>query len=792
MLLLWLLAPLAQDGYYVDAEKGDDGASGASPETPWKSAARVGAAPLKPGDRVLFRRGQTFEGPLRIRRSGREDAPLLFGAYGEGAPPEISGFVEARGWTRVAPGIWEASLPTSSPPNLVVVDDLPRALGRTPNEGWLSVDAHAGRTSITDAELPEGDWTGAELVLRKVRWILDRDLVTGRKGSTLTFTPSSSYDLFDGHGYFLQNHPATLDRPGEWYFDPRARTLRVVFGEAAGRARASGVDVLVSARDQRDLVFDGLKLSGANKVALDLDGAARIRVVNCVITRSGRDAVRGAKIDGLRMEDCRIEETNSSGIVLDQGVSRVTLRRLTLTDTGTRAGMGASGDATYNAVVVLGGADNVLEELTITNTGYLPIHVGGARVSVRDCVIRSFCSVKDDGGGIYLYTGPNPKDPTPGREIVRNLVVDGPGAPGGALGATKAFGIYLDDVTSDVDLRENVVARTDGGLFLHNAFRCRITRNTFVDNDVQLLVIHDGIPNAEIRDIEFSDNSLIAASPAQGLFWATSMSEDVARFGRFERNHYVRPGPPDLGFRHGVRDRRPRALDLEGHRALSGLDASSRMSTPPAPAPAARERGPNLVLNGDFEKDVKEASCWSAGGSTAIERAEGKLDGGALRHRETRTGGEGDSLLMVRAGALRAGGRYLLRFSVLGAVAHGSAGVRLREGEKPWGNLTDVQDVPADLTRREVERLFEVPRSQGSSVIEWVLRESERELWIDNVSLREADVEASDDFRLELNAASAPRSVALEGAWVDVEGRRLDGPLILPPKSARALWRLTK
>src|SRR5688572_12162454 len=124
--------------YHVDAEKGDDAAVGTAPSTAWKSLSKVGASQdlLKPGDRVLFRKGQVFAGSLRIRASGREGKPILYGAYGEGARPELTGFVDPVAWRSAGNGVWEARLPDGpSSPNVVSVDGLTRPLGRFPNAG---------------------------------------------------------------------------------------------------------------------------------------------------------------------------------------------------------------------------------------------------------------------------------------------------------------------------------------------------------------------------------------------------------------------------------------------------------------------------------------------------------------------------------------------------------------------------------------------------------------------------------------------------------------------------------
>ena len=100
----WLRVHAAPATYYVDATAGDDAAAGTSPQTAWKTLARVAKAELADGDAVLLRRGATFRETLTPPRGGRAGWPIRFGAYGEGAPPRISGADPVRDFAPVAAG----------------------------------------------------------------------------------------------------------------------------------------------------------------------------------------------------------------------------------------------------------------------------------------------------------------------------------------------------------------------------------------------------------------------------------------------------------------------------------------------------------------------------------------------------------------------------------------------------------------------------------------------------------------------------------------------------------------
>jgi len=379
--------------------------------------------------------------------------------------------------------------------------------------------------------------------------------------------------------------------------------------------------------------------------------------------------------------------------------------------------------------------------------------------------------------------------------IEGNVVLHSRGAPDGAVGEVKGFGIYLDDAASEVDVRNNVVAHTDAGLFLHNAHHSTITGNTFFDNAVQLLIHHDDIApeaHAEIRGIVFTGNTLISRTPEQPVLSARSIEDDFAKFGTFERNVYARPADQGMIIRHGIRDRHPRAYDLEGRREITGLDRTTRPAAVRVAPYTTSDLGPNLVANGEFASDVKGVSWWSGPGNAEAVWVDGKLDGGCLHHRyKALSGKPGASLMTVPSGPLVAGGRYLLKFTVLGSASNGSAGVRLMDGSQPWGPVTELQDIKMDGTRRDVSLLFTAPSDKSASGIQWVFNEGDGTFWIDNVELRKATVVDPDPppFRLEVNPTDRPKAVRLDRAYVDVEGAPVPENLTLEPWSSRVMVR---
>ena len=71
--------------YYVSND-GDDTNTGLSPESPWKTLARVSDAELCVGDGVRFKRGDLFRGQVRTRPG------VTYAAYGHGDKPRFYGW----------------------------------------------------------------------------------------------------------------------------------------------------------------------------------------------------------------------------------------------------------------------------------------------------------------------------------------------------------------------------------------------------------------------------------------------------------------------------------------------------------------------------------------------------------------------------------------------------------------------------------------------------------------------------------------------------------------------------
>jgi hypothetical protein len=87
--------------YYV-AESGDDTADGLTRDRPWQTRAKVNASTFRPGDRILFNRGDSWTGgQFTVADSGTAKLPIRIDVYGTGPRPVFENAGVFPSYTRV-------------------------------------------------------------------------------------------------------------------------------------------------------------------------------------------------------------------------------------------------------------------------------------------------------------------------------------------------------------------------------------------------------------------------------------------------------------------------------------------------------------------------------------------------------------------------------------------------------------------------------------------------------------------------------------------------------------------
>ena len=558
LLLLLVFSYSAHSAtYYLSANSGDDsrGADEAqNPSTPWKSLSKLNSffSSLQPGDQVLLKRGETFYGSILVNKSGTAGSPIFIGAYGSGDKPVITSLVTLSNWVSKGGGIWESynsSLPAKL--NMVLVNGAEKEMGRFPNsdaenKGYLNFDSHIGTASISYSNLDsKPDFTGAEMVIRVRRWVIDRDLITHHSGTKITYSKSSNYEPRDGYGFFIQNSIKTLDKAGEWYYNPANNKLSVYFGSngpSSYTVQAATKQNIIYAQKFSNVIFDNLEMEGSNASGVAIKYGSNINIENCDIRFSGANGVQAFYHDYFKIENSTVGHSNYGGVNLGYSGDYAVVRNNKITNTGMFSGMGESGD-NKGVAIFTSGNNSTIEYNQIINSGWVGICFNGNYVTIKNNLIDNFCMTKDDGAGIYTYVG-SVNVNLKGRKLIGNIILNGQGVPEGVRGEATypAEGIYLDNGASGVELTGNTIANCGNqGVYIHCAHEITMKNNTLFNNITRQLSVIGLAKHPKIRNCNISDNIFFARRDYQKLLYIRSDDDDTEYFGKFDDNYYARP-----------------------------------------------------------------------------------------------------------------------------------------------------------------------------------------------------------------------------------------------------------
>ena len=146
LAVLVMVSPAWATTYYVDATNGHDNNAGNSPQTAWKTIAKVNSSGFNPGDSILFKTGEEWREQLTVPSSGSSSTPIRLGAYGAGHNPIISGADLLTGWAQTSGNIYQ--VPCTWTLSTVFEDGQ-----------HLRAVAFDSEITITAAKMSPGTWT---------------------------------------------------------------------------------------------------------------------------------------------------------------------------------------------------------------------------------------------------------------------------------------------------------------------------------------------------------------------------------------------------------------------------------------------------------------------------------------------------------------------------------------------------------------------------------------------------------------------------------------------------------
>lgn len=524
--------------------------SGLDDANAW-SYAHFNTRTLAAGDVVNFKRGDTFDGAFSAD-SGSSGNVITYGAYGSGAAPIINGFTTLSSWTLSSGNIYYATLDVSVLHG-VTLDGVVKGMGRYPNTGYLQYTSHSANTSITGATIGALPFNcvGAEVVIRKVRWVLDRHIVTAHSSNTITYNAlatygnNNAYSPVDNNGYFIQGHLSCLTEDGDWYYDNAANRFYMYFagGVTSGRTvKVSTVAQLLTTSGSY-MTFNDFNFTGGN-YALVIAGASNLTFNSCLFNQQGASPWYGNNTDNITINDPYIEGALNNGMLFEVDCNNITITNPILVDVGIIAGMGSSGDGSYEGIFLIGD-NNTVTNPTITRTGFNGIRFHGDNVLIEEALVSEYCSVKDDGAGIYTVES-NSGVTHSNRVVSKCICINSVGAYEGAEAYDyeaygKSAGIYLDDYTDHVEVSDSVCAGNPwAGIFVTSNGNIDLLNNILYNNQAQLWI--NNVAVGRVRNFTITGNAMIAKTASQYAFRVDlQVNDNPSNYGSLNNNIYARP-----------------------------------------------------------------------------------------------------------------------------------------------------------------------------------------------------------------------------------------------------------
>jgi parallel beta-helix repeat protein len=499
ILLLFTGLTSSATNYYVD-NSGSDLSAGTSPMSAWQTLSKVNSASFANGDSILFKAGGSWNEKIIVNHSS-----IHFGRYGSGVDPIITGLNSVSSWTNLGGNIWQSAstVSTLSNCNMVVINGVNTAMGRYPNTGYITYNSRGvPNTYIAGTGLSgTPNWTGGQVVIRMVRWGVDRNRITSQSGDTLRYTSADVNGAVPtpGFGFFLQDDSLALDTLNEWYYSAATKKIKIYNTVSPTGVQVANIDTLVYVNARDNVTFDNIGFIGSNHTTFKITGSNNCTIRNCTINYSGLSGIStGSTCNYFTADNNVISNSNDVAIINDTS-KYFTATNNTIKNTGVFAGMGSEFNANLATVLTTlsvkigirsAGAYANISYNGIDSTGYIGIFFTGDSVLVKNNRINTYCYILDDGGGIYSYSEASLKV-WKKRIITGNIVLNGIGAQDGTIylaGYTRqANGIYLDAANGNFDVIGNTVTNNQDGIFLNNSHEVNILGNTLYNNQYNIL-----------------------------------------------------------------------------------------------------------------------------------------------------------------------------------------------------------------------------------------------------------------------------------------------------------------
>jgi len=296
-----------------------------------------------------------------------------------------------------------------------------------------------------------------------------RVLAVDPGAGTMSVDPSPiGFGIKKGAQFFVMNAVSEIDRPGEWAIDRKSRKIRL-WPAGAELARLACAAGLFRCRNVSYLAFAGFTFEYSRKTAIEAEGADGLRIASCVFrhTSSWGATVRDGK--DCRVEGCDMYDLGEGGIFLDGGDFRTLEPSGNVADNNHIHHFGKV-VPNYRPGVQLCGVGARCTHNLIHHTVHQAIAFNGNDHYIGYNTCHDCCMFNDDAGTIYCCQ----RDWTKRGTVIERNIIHMTGKQPRTSG-TEA--IYLDDFSSGITVRGNIINRATQGIYIGGGQDCLVCGN---------------------------------------------------------------------------------------------------------------------------------------------------------------------------------------------------------------------------------------------------------------------------------------------------------------------------
>ena len=783
----------AQATIYYVSSAGDDLNNGTSPAAPWQTITKVNSfmASINPGDQILFKKGDTFYGTINATKSGTAGNEIVFGSYGSGNLPVITGKKLITGWTTYTGNIYKANFTDTV--SHIYVNNKIMTIARYPNTGFLKVDNNNGNTGFYDAALLQssGYWNGTNCRIRTANWAYETRTVSNFNGGTITFNTGTLYTTGANFGYYLDNKINVLDVENEWFQDKPAG---IVYFYAPGGVNPNTINTeAIVARNgifitpgKNYIIIQDLNLTGFSDMGVNAFTNSNIKVLGCKITQTSSFGISITGSD-IIFNNNYFEDNLSNAIF--GAITNGEIKNNFINRTGLVPGYGKSGRGYLGLDVYLSNNLTVQDNI-IDSTGYSSMFVGNNTIVKNNYINYSLLKL-NDGAGIDIGDCDN-------LQIIDNIILNTIGnSESGANPALYGSGIYVNGaLMKNTTISGNTSANnTYSGILLDH-------KNTPVNNKI----IGNTLYNNFNMSIVYTDYSAAVNIPAyntitkKNIFYCLSANQNcmVQRtytgssyndYGTFDSNYYCNPYSQYTISKTKFPVYVNNIYSLDNWKSTSGKDPNSKASLFAFDQEGITDTiGGNMITNPNFNANINNWASWPAGLTIGWD-SNPLLDGGNMR---IRWSGVGNSIGLALSSryAITSGNNYLVSFSCAGN----------HTGTLSFWGLSSLSSSTFSFpqkffnynnVRKDYSFTYTADINDPIAFLSIGLSMPDSLVYVDNINMYRVNVDKIDSTqksKLFVNENNYVQNISLNGIpYKDLDGNPVSGNLALQPYSSKIL-----